>query len=290
VIGWQGVLIANHENFNCMAWGSLSAAQGYIGCHAHTSTCTKVSTYRAHRMTARAGVLKMKRTKCTDTICDVYKSGICLNIPEGAIPGFVARGVTGQKVLDSGCATGHFTDGGVMSAATYPSNDWSKYDVDTCALLCDAKPGCTHFAVSDSGQCQFLLSSCSQADTTETTWKVYEKMPRQAAADASTPVGCEPFCNNTVHHAKALLEVGWFPSVIYHCDNFISPGVCSPGDEQVVYGAGTIEERQVFGMAASALMRAQNNDVTSYLCGDEKGKWYDAYTDEQKGINDITAF
>jgi len=117
---------------------------------------------------------------------------------------------------------------------------------------------------------------------------VYKKVPLRAAgsdpqgADQTRPVGCEPFCTDRVEKAKALLNVGWFPNEIFVQAGFSGvAGKCPHGKCQfngkepvkMTWTAGSLQERQIFGLAATALLRATGNEVVEYVCKNTERGW-----------------
>ena len=79
-IGWQGVLMtatASHDyaasNYYCAAWDSLAARLGLQDCTPDGRICTKIMARHLHKMKKSAGVLMMKRIKCDNSSCSVFK-------------------------------------------------------------------------------------------------------------------------------------------------------------------------------------------------------------------------
>ena len=213
-IGWQGVRVQmgqerRNAGLACVSWGSSQASENSFWCDASGDTCTKVTVGRVPQMTARAGMLMMKRLKCTHkesrnkkklfitrTKCDVFKKGMCLNIPVGSIPGFVARGATGEEVNARGCVAGHYKETSVIGLLWIGGgqNDLPRYTVDTCAQFCDSKSDCTHFMVSKEGRCKLLSTDCSKYASTDQGWKVYKKVPLRAAGSDPQVGPCRDEC------------------------------------------------------------------------------------------------
>lgn len=72
-IGWQGVLMTGKIDDYCAAWDSQAAQLGLQICRLDRKTCTKLGAMHLHMMTQSAGVLVMKRMKCHDEGCSVFK-------------------------------------------------------------------------------------------------------------------------------------------------------------------------------------------------------------------------
>ena len=72
-IGWQGVFMLNTWNPYCAAWDSVAARLGLQACSSDKKTCTKLAARHLHKMSESAGVLMMKRMKCDDEGCAVFK-------------------------------------------------------------------------------------------------------------------------------------------------------------------------------------------------------------------------
>jgi hypothetical protein len=85
-IGWQGVLmtagysqLSGRDNI-CAAWDSQAARLGMQFCTLDRKTCTKLSARHLHKMSKSVGVLMMKRIKCDDEGCAVFKAGKCFDV------------------------------------------------------------------------------------------------------------------------------------------------------------------------------------------------------------------
>jgi len=78
-IGWQGVFIAKHKGY-CVAWDSKTARLGLQECTTDRKTCTKLAARHLYRMSKSAGVLMMKRIKCDEEGCAVFKAGKCFDV------------------------------------------------------------------------------------------------------------------------------------------------------------------------------------------------------------------
>lgn len=73
-IGWQGVFVMhNNQDSYCAAWDSQAARLGMQYCTRDRKTCTKLAARHLHKMSKSAGVLMMKRMKCDDEGCSVFK-------------------------------------------------------------------------------------------------------------------------------------------------------------------------------------------------------------------------
>ena len=71
-IGWQGVFVTNNRGY-CAAWDSSAARLGLQLCTSDRKTCTKLAARHLHKMSESAGVLMMKRIKCDEKGCAVFK-------------------------------------------------------------------------------------------------------------------------------------------------------------------------------------------------------------------------
>jgi len=85
-IGWEGVPMTagppNSGYYYCAAWDSEHAILGIQECTDDGKTCTKLSARHMHKMTKSAGVLMMKRMKCDEVGCSVFKAGKCFDVGE----------------------------------------------------------------------------------------------------------------------------------------------------------------------------------------------------------------
>lgn len=83
-IGVNGVYITGHfadeTNGYCAAWDSAAAARTFMDCTPDKKTCTTIIAKKAHMQSASAGILMMKRVKCTESGCQVFKMGKCFNV------------------------------------------------------------------------------------------------------------------------------------------------------------------------------------------------------------------
>jgi len=84
-LGPNGVYVTNRlysseETGYCAAWDSSAAARGFMDCAKDKKTCTKILAYKAHMMSPSTGILMMKRFKCTDDGCKVFKVGKCFDV------------------------------------------------------------------------------------------------------------------------------------------------------------------------------------------------------------------
>ena len=72
-IGWQGVFMQSHHYKFCAAWDSMAARLGLQECSKDRKTCTKLTARHLHMMSDSAGILVMKRMKCDEEGCAVFK-------------------------------------------------------------------------------------------------------------------------------------------------------------------------------------------------------------------------
>jgi len=79
-IGWQGVFWFQNDKGSCVAWDSNAARLGMQMCTSDRKTCTKLAARHLYRMSKSAGVLMMKRIKCDEKGCAVFKAGKCFDV------------------------------------------------------------------------------------------------------------------------------------------------------------------------------------------------------------------
>jgi len=87
-INYKGVLVPEGDTSGqyayapCYSWDSFPAVLGLQKCTTDKAICTKMKSGHSDLMSKSAGLLVMKRVKCTSTSCTSIKSGKCYDAGE----------------------------------------------------------------------------------------------------------------------------------------------------------------------------------------------------------------
>ena len=110
-----GIMFTYEWGYYCAMWSSTGVLNGAMYCQRYTApsgaemmVCTKAVAHHVNEMSFSAGVLVMKRVVCEGPTCNVFKTGLCIDVGEKVYSNYNETAADGDYLIG-------YPDGGVYN-------------------------------------------------------------------------------------------------------------------------------------------------------------------------------